>query len=264
MGIALALTIGAAQPQTSAPTSHPEFEVASIKPNNGIDEKPGMQVRYGGHVTIHAMTVRTLIGAAYDIDESFQVSGGPRWTETELYDIVAQAPPNVSTESLEWWRPRLQSLLADRFRLALHRETKELPVYELAAAKSGIKIAPLKAGACIVADPQKPKQVRPGEPPPRFCNNLRYTRGGIEAIGVDMTRLANTLAAILNRTVINKTGFTGIFDLDLEYAPLEDTAGTTRPSIFTALQEQLGLRLESAKGPVEVLVVDHVERPSDN
>ena len=79
-----------------------------------------------------------------------------------------------------------------------------------------------------------------------------------------MTRLANTFAAILNRTLVNKTGFIGMFDLHLEYAPVEDTADTVRPSIFTALQEQLGLRLESAKGPVEVLVVDHVERPSDN
>ena len=146
MGIALAVAIGAARAQTGAPASRPEFEVASIKPNNGIDERPGMQVRYGGHVTIHAMTVRTLIGAAYDIDESFQVSGGPRWIETERYDIVAQAAPNVATASFEWWRPVLQSLLADRFKLALHRETKELPVYELVAAKSGIKIAPLKEG----------------------------------------------------------------------------------------------------------------------
>jgi len=247
-----------------APTSRPEFEVASVKPNNGIDETPGMQVRYGGHVTIHAMTVRILIGAAYDIDESFQVSGGPRWIETERYDIVAQAPPNVPTASFEWWKPMLQSLLADRFRLALRREAKELPVYELVAAKSGIKIAPLKDGTCMVADPQKRTPVRPGEAPPRFCDNLRYTRGGIEAIGVDMTRLANTLAAILKSTVVNKTGFTGMFDLHLEYAPVEDTDDTARPSIFTALQEQLGLRLESAKGPVEVLVVDHVERPSDN
>jgi uncharacterized protein (TIGR03435 family) len=115
-----------------------------------------------------------------------------------------------------------------------------------------------------VADPQKPSLTGPGDAPARFCNNPRYTRGGIEAIGVDMTRLANTFAAILNRTLVNKTGFIGMFDLHLEYAPVEDTADTVRPSIFTALQEQLGLRLESAKGPVEVLVVDHVERPSDN
>lgn len=264
MGIALAVTMGVGHAQTTPPASRPEFEVASVKPNNGLDERPGMQVRYGGHVTIHAMTVRTLIGAAYNIDESFQVSGGPRWTETDRYDIVAQAPPQVPTASFEWWRPRLQSLLADRFRLALHRETKELPVYELVPAKGGVKIAPLREGACMVADPQKPTRVQPGEPPPRFCNNLRYTRGGIDAIGIDMTRLANTLAAILKRTVVNKTGFTGMFDLHLEYAAVEDTADTTRPSIFTALQERLGLRLESAKGPVQVLVVDHVERPSDN
>ncbi len=223
-----------------------------------------MQVRHGGRVTIHAMTLRTLIGAAYNIDESFQVSGGPRWSETERWDIVAEAAPNVRTASFEWWRPMLQSLLADRFRLVLHRETKESPVYELVAAKSGIKIAPLKEGACMVADPQQPPPVRPGETPPRLCNNLRHTRGRVEAIGVDMTRLANTLAAILNRAVINKTGFNGTFDLDLQFAPMEDTADTARPSIFTALQEQLGLRLESAKGPVAVLVVDHVERPSEN
>jgi uncharacterized protein (TIGR03435 family) len=79
-----------------------------------------------------------------------------------------------------------------------------------------------------------------------------------------MTRLGNTLAAILNRTVVNETGFNGMFDVHLAYSPVEDTADVARPSIFTALQEQLGLRLESAGGPVEVLLVDHVERPSDN
>jgi uncharacterized protein (TIGR03435 family) len=160
--------------------------------------------------------------------------------------------------------PMLQALLADRFKLALRRETRELPVYELVAAKNGIKIAPLKEGSCIAPDPQKPPSSRPGDPPPRLCNNLRMTKGGIEAVGVDMTRLANTLAAALRRTVINKTGFAGVFDLHFEYAPVEDTTDSTRPSIFTALQEQLGLRIESTKGPVEVLVVDRVQRPSEN
>jgi len=160
----------------------------------------------------------------------------------------------------------LRSLLADRFKLALHRETKERPIYDLVAAKRGIKIATLKKGSCIVADPQKPPTVRPGDRPPRLCNNLHFTRGGIEAVGVNMTRLATTLAAILNRTVVNRTGFTGIFDLHLDYAPVDiagSSADSPAPSIFTAM-EKLGLRLESSKGPVEVLVIDHVERPSAN
>jgi uncharacterized protein (TIGR03435 family) len=162
----------------------------------------------------------------------------------------------------------LRSLMADRFRLVLHREAKERPVYNHVAAKSGIKIATLKEGSCIVANPQKPPTARPGDPPPRLCNNLHVTRGGIEAAGVDMTRLANTLAAILNRTVVNKTAFTGMFDLQLEYAPVDisgcGSAASSDPSIFTALQDKLRLRLESSKGPIEMLVIDNVERPSEN
>jgi len=267
LGFLLAGSIGIGWAQTAASAPRAEFEVASIKPNNGIDEKPGMTVLYGGHLTARYMSVRILIGAAYDIDESFQISGGQRWTETERYDISAQAPGDVPTSSFEWRRPMLQSLLAERFKLALHREMKEVPIYELVAAKGGIKIAASKPGACIVADPQKPRLAGPGEAPPRFCDNLHFTKGGIEAVGVDMTRLANALAAILGRPVVNKTGFAGIFDIHMEYAPVEVSGGSadsSAPSLFTALQEQMGLRLESAKGPVEVLVIDHVERPSEN
>jgi uncharacterized protein (TIGR03435 family) len=98
--VALACGMFAPGMAAQAPDAkRPEFEVASIKPNNGVDERPGMQVRYGGRITIHAMTVHTLIGAAYDIDESFQVSGGPRWSQTDRYDVVAQAPGHVPTAS---------------------------------------------------------------------------------------------------------------------------------------------------------------------
>ena len=165
----------------------------------------------------------------------------------------------------------LQSLLADRFKLTLHRETKELPVYDLVAAKGGLKLATPKDGNCTIPDPKNP---RPREQFP-FCDNIRTGRGLIEAYGVTMPRFLASLSYVLGRVVFDKTGFRGIFDGRLEFAPDEAVAAanvgqpapstdSATPSIFTALQEQLGLKVESAKGPVEVLVIDHAERPAAN
>jgi uncharacterized protein (TIGR03435 family) len=182
----------------------------------------------------------------------------------------------------------MQALLEERFKLKLHRETREGPVYELVVAKGGPKLKPFEEGSCVPFDATKQTPGRPPVPPPgeRFCDSSR-TRGGplglsevISAQGVSLQWVAYALSA--DRPVVDKTGLTGLFDVHLEFepdratfpppappgAPPIDTSdqppGSIGPSIFTAIQEQLGLKLESAKGPREVLVIDSVERPSEN
>jgi uncharacterized protein (TIGR03435 family) len=150
-----------------------------------------------------------------------------------------------------------------------------LPVYDLVPTKGGLKLAKPKDTNCTVPDPKNPQ---PLERTP-LCNNLRMGRGLVEAYGVTMPRLLTALSDVLGRELIDKTGFTGIFDARLEFAPDEAiadaiVAGRTgqspppsdlaKPSIFTALQEQLGIKAESSKGPVEVLVIDHADKPTAN
>jgi uncharacterized protein (TIGR03435 family) len=185
--------------------------------------------------------------------------GGPRWLESDRFDIEAKATGNPRREQV---LTMLQSMLADRFKLALHRETRELPVYEMAVAKGGPKF---KARACV-------GQPGPDNPCGGFTVSLRGTLTGRVA---PLAELAETLTTLLNRSVLDKTALTGKYDFDLKWtpdgttirgpgdpdAPQPDPNG---PSIFTAVREQLGLELKSAKGPVEVLVIDHVEKPDAN
>jgi uncharacterized protein (TIGR03435 family) len=183
----------------------------------------------------------------------------------------------------------LQSLLEERFQLKIHRETRELPVYALVAARSGFKLPPPKDGACMEpapgADPEwaggrmrPPGQGRPLAPCGSIAIFLETGGARLQGGKVAMPELVRMLSMVLGRAVIDKTGFTGLFDVQLQFLPDETTAtlpppppdpsgappDSRSPSIVTALPEQLGLRIESTKGPVEVIVVDHIEAPSSN
>ena len=169
--------------------------------------------------------------------------------------------------------PMLQVLLEDRFRLKVHRETRELPVYTMTVARGGLKTRATKEGSCIPLDLNHSDQ-----PSPNFCDRMTGKLNGDhisdDAYGMSMAEIASRfLANRLDRTVIDETGLAGRFDVHLEFA--RDNAATNldnpvaspdsaAPSIFTAVQEQLGLKLSPGKGPVEVLVIDHVEKPSEN
>ncbi len=198
-----------------------------------------------------------LIQLAYGATD-FQIVGEPPWANSDGYDVTAKAEGNLNFEQM---RPMLQSLLTDRFKLKFHRETKDLPVYELTVAKGGLKIAPGKDGNCVEVEPNGPR-------PPfgsKICGGVRTGMGSIEGFGVTMAKLAELLADRVGRTVIDKTGFIGTFNFRLVFTPDEPGPATADdPSLFAASQEQLGLQLKSTKGPVEVLVIDHVERPSEN
>lgn len=223
-----------------------------------------------GRFTAENVPAELLIRLAYNV-QNFQLSGQPGWIGSDRYDVTAKAEDDATLKEM---RPMLQSMLADRFKLVAHRETKELAVYDLVAANGGLKITATKEGSCVAFDPaHPPSQPQPGETPPRICGSVRIARNFLEAFGISMTALSADLAELSGRKVVDKTGFTGTFDAHLEFAPDDavalggaaaPSADPAQPSLFTALQEQLGLRAESSKGPVELLVIDHVEKPSEN
>jgi uncharacterized protein (TIGR03435 family) len=267
-----------AQQQPVAPAVGPSFEVATVK----LNQRGGgpYQQTLPGRLMLTYYSVQDLVAFAYGI-RAEQVVGK---AFADRYDI--QATTDSKTPVLQMAGPMLQRLLDDRFKLKLHRETQQLPVYELTVAKSGVKMQPAKNGSCTPFAPDSvplPKPV-PGESraPVFFCDHPSTGASGLkrtlEGRGIRLDALAEMLSRTeLNRTVLNKTGLTGTYDVSLRWAVdptipgLYDNLGgapvpdaDTEPIIFNALQEQLGLKLESGRGPVEVLVIDQVEKPSPN
>jgi bla regulator protein blaR1 len=239
----------------------------------------------GGRFTATDTTLGLLLFAAYELPES-RILGLPGWGDAEHFDVeaVADGDPTVAQKRL-----MLQSLLADRFKLATHHETRQLPVYALVVAKPG-KVGPqLHAAAKCEAPAGSSPQTGAATPPPNDCRTISLTG---TADTVTFTVRSSTIEEFIpglvgfgsnrnvdkygvnqyaDRPIVDQTGLTGMFDLTLTFArsqqPGSDTisAGTAAPaSLFTALQEQLGLKLESTKAPVDVLVIDHVEEPSPN
>jgi uncharacterized protein (TIGR03435 family) len=219
-------------------TTEPQFEVASVKPSAPGSRGPTIYNPTRERFVIDSITTKALIAYAFDVRE-FQVSGGPNWVGSVEYNIVAKPQGEASNERI---LAMTRSLLAERFNLTLHHESRGMPVLALVVAKGGPNLQP---------------SVGTGGP------EIRGGRGRLVARKVTMGMLAAQLAGrVLDRAVLDRTGIAGEFDVNLEWAPNESP--DLGPSIFTALQEQLGLKLESQKGVVEVLVVDHVERPSAN
>jgi uncharacterized protein (TIGR03435 family) len=253
-----------------------EFEVASIKPS--APDARGMFIRPGpgGGLSITNMTLKEMIVIAWRI-QPYQVSGGPTWLDSTRYDVVAK--PEVRTSQTEL-AVMLQSLLKDRFQLAIHSETKELPVYALVRARKDGKLGPgmveTKEGSCTPPDPnQPPPPLKPGELPKLSCGGGMMNPRTLMGVSVPVSNLTGGLSRLLGRNVIDKTGLTGNFDFKVEWTPDESQAiqlprdaprqtPSDGPSLLGALQEQLGLKLESQKGPVENFVIDRAERPSEN
>ena len=200
---------------------------------------------------IDGATLRNLIGMAHGV-RGFQISGGPKWIDTDRFDIDARSviwdaanPPDQARMREEYRRitERLRNLLADRFHLTFHAETREQPVYALVVAKGGSKL----------------QEATESERP--FIRRMGV--GTLKGVASSVGMLIGNLSNELERRVIDKTGLTGTYDFELKWRPAlsADTDGAT---IFGALEEQLGLRLESEKGPVKILVVESAEKPSTN
>ncbi|MGE3401529.1 MAG: TIGR03435 family protein [Vicinamibacterales bacterium] len=262
-----------------------QFEVASIRQNLS-DDRRSFSVQPGGRLVVRNVALRDLIAAAYDMADigllvPDRILGGPEWIETERYDIEAKA--SAEFQFAPGGPPRdailmLRSLLEDRFKLVARRETRDQPIFELVVARPGqlgpgLRQTGLDCDALFASGrppvPAAPRQ--PGEPPP--CRLIGGPARTI-ASAVTMQQLAANLSNHLGRFVVDRTGLTDRYDFNLAWTPDRLPAGAPPPGIppvdpngpplVTALQEQLGLKVEPARGPVEVLVIDRVERPTPN
>jgi uncharacterized protein (TIGR03435 family) len=273
-----------AQPVTTA--TSPKFEVASIKPCKfGItrvgDSAPGrlssgcfFLADVDGLGFIQRAYVRFAGGHSNPV-RVLNVEGGPKWIHSEAFVIEAKAEGGPSIAMMEG--PMMQALLEDRFKLKIHRATRQGPVYELTVAKGVSKLKPFQEGSCTPLPSAGPlPSPQPGH---AYCKVMvSLPPGSVDAEGSELTDLSGLLSLILDRPVIDKTGVAGRFDIHLrfsgdgltagQHAPPPDApvaaADPNGPTVFTALQEQLGLKLVPAKGPIDVLVIDHVERPAEN
>ena len=258
------LSILAAAVSAPAQTSgtRPAFDVTSVKPRTGSGQYLAFHGDPGG---VHLEGPLTfLIRFAYAVQD-YQLEGGPGWIHSDNYVVEGKAAGTHSTEEM---RSMLQALLEDRFALKLHRETKEGSIYSLVVARKGPKMKPWVEGSCVNPGPGKPLE------PGTIACGYRPGPGTLDSQGVSVAVLADFLSAIMGRPVVDKTGLTGRFDFHLEYKIDQATAGfqgaadsnadDNRATIFTALQEQLGLLLRSDTGPREYMVFDHVEKPSEN
>jgi bla regulator protein blaR1 len=257
------------------------FETASVKPNkSGAEERLIRLDPRGGSLAVTNLQLRALITFAYEI-QNFQLAGGPDWIASDRFDILAKPEREVpATGAQDPLRMMLRTLLADRFKLVMHKETKELPIFELVLAREDGKLGPrLRPAAvdcearAVAARAGTPPPSSSGPPGPGSCGttmNPVSLRGG----GATMARLASMLEGPAQRLVIDRTGLTGNWDLEVNYTPdrsqlppgveLPSSLDPNGPSLFAALEEQLGLKLRPARGPVEVLVIDSVQQPTPN
>jgi uncharacterized protein (TIGR03435 family) len=246
----------------------PSFEVASVKMNKGGLRTSSLMAP-GGRYSGENMTLRRLVREAYQVQD-FQIAGGPSWFDSDHFDISAKAEGNPGREQVQLM---LRRLLIERFRLLVRTDTKELPLYSLVKARKHSLLGP-RLRASAVDCSKRPSGVVPRSPPvPDTGCGLGGGPGQLSGRGVTMDLLATTLAVPTGRCVRNRTGLAGTYDLDLEYtpdlvpqlpleAPSSERRSDSNPSIFTAIQEQLGLKLQSERGPVTVLVVVRAERPT--
>ncbi len=236
---------GAAQAQ--------EFEVASIRPS-APDSPTFMQAHPGGRLDVSRATLRALMALAWRV-QSYQVEGGPVWVRSEYFNVSAKAASNPDEATLLLM---IRSLLKERFSLKLHTETRVAPVYFLVVDGNGTKPTP---GLKVAADASAPGEIGMGQ-------------NHVEAHGISISRLAEALSMQLDRKVVAKTGRSGKFDIALRWTPdaHQATISSTdvadvpadAPALFTAIREQLGLKLKPGKAPVQFIVIDGAEKPTAN
>ena len=276
----------------AAQTPEPTFEVVSVKPNR-TGAPGGSFVMPPGRFSATNIPLKVLIANAYQLS-FFQIVGGPDWVSTERFDVAATAPVLSPVDQA---RAMVRRLLKDRFKLVVHMETRDTPIYALVKARAGEQLGPSlkrstmdcgpfraeRAAATVAAERARGGRVAVPPPPgpndPVVCGMRCISRSDSATIGyragnTTMAALAGALRTYVGRDVVDRTGLSGEYDFDLQFlappttgqtdtgipaAPLDDAA-----SVLTALQEQLGLRLESTRGPVELMVIDSAERPTEN
>ena len=279
--LALASLAGAGVSAQAPTASKPRFAVASVKPSAPGAQGDSLRRPPNGEFSANNLSLRDIIALAYGVQEfPWRLDGVPEWAATERFDIVAKAAtavPPVRPGSPDPILMMVRTLLEERFRMTIHAENREMPVYALVLAKPGTLGRDLKKSEvdCDAIQGARLTAAARGEaaPPPVKADGRPLcgfggvqgggpgAPGGIQAGGIPMWQLANRLTRFVERTVVDRTGLEGYYDWQLLFSPPRspDQSGG---SIFTALQEQMGLKLESTRAPVEVWVVDRVERPT--
>ena len=239
--------------------TEPAFEVASIKPSTPGDRGGKFVIMQGGHqFVVRNYRVKDLVAFAYNIPPRL-VSGGPAWAETDSYNILA-ATPREAHPNLDEQMAMMRTLLANRFRLAFHTEPKDMAVYLLTVAKGGVKFN---------------ESAKSDEQPPLVNTIYPAEKAFLPARNASMGQFASMLQrGVVDRPVVDKTDLTGKYDFDLEWTyddtqfggnlPPITSQNSGKPDLFAALQQQLGLRLESSKAAIDTIVIDGVQRPSEN
>jgi len=224
------------------------YDVVSIKPNTSGSGSMSFRMASDGFMATNT-SLHMLVANAYGFDPD-RISGLPKWGSWGHFDVRAKVAESdidaFKKLAFDEREPIFQKAMEERFKIAVHRETKGLPVYDLVIAKGDLKLTATKMGSA--------------------GGSSVMNRGSLKAKGVPVQNLLGFLAGVVHRPVIDKTGLTGVYDIELKWTPEDAPAGTeeTGPSIFTALQEQLGLQLVASKGMVETLIVDHAEKPSED
>jgi uncharacterized protein (TIGR03435 family) len=274
---AIAICSAVASAQQVRPGATLAFEAASIKLNTSGDWRKSLGPAPGGRFLATNNALRALIAFAYGVDQStagFRIVGGPQWIDDDRFDVAAKVDGTWTPQQMS---EMLRALLADRFTLAAHHETRELPVYALVAAAGGARLrrsevdqAACDARRAAVQRREPVPPIPPGATP--VCGTGRTNPGAITAVGWTIDTLSSAVAPFVGRSVVDRSGLSGLFDFELTWTPDQSaqlppdapriTIDPNGPSIFTALQEQLGLKLESARGPVDVVVIDRVEHPT--
>jgi uncharacterized protein (TIGR03435 family) len=266
--------------QEPPPILDASFEVASFKRNvsgGNVVWRP----QATGEFTLVNIPFQTLLLGAYQL-QTYQIQGAPAWIRDERYDIVARLDPKIAGRLQPdghppTWALALRNLLVERSRLLFHRETRQLPVYALVLARTDGKLGPNIRPAqadCDALRVQSAAAARTGQPspyPPQTPTyvpcGLRNTPGRIVSGGFGFAEFLGALSVELGRPIVDRTGLSGTWDFFVTYTPNNVTAGaatdTNTPDLRTALQEQLGLKLESTQGPVDVFVIDRLERPTE-
>jgi uncharacterized protein (TIGR03435 family) len=265
----------AQQAATAKETKPPRFEVATVKPNASGTADSGSVFQSDRYRAFNS-TLRQLVAEAYRV-RSLQVIGGPPWVSSDRFDIEAKAEdpatlalvpqPNGTRTMPGTAFLMLRELLAERFKVVAHRETREGPIYALVMARSdrGPGLRP-PAVNCAAIDPLNPP------PGVGMCGGIGRAVGRLMARTATMAQLATSLSITVQRTVVDRTGLAGAFDFDLEWKPIDPNADATNatsvnefaPSLAVALEEQLGVKLDSRRGPVDYIVIDSADRPPDN
>lgn len=258
------------------------FEVASIRRNRDGGPVAGLRRFPGGRFEATNIQLSTLISFAYQL-QTFELVGGPQWLMDERWDILAKIngdPPRTPPGTADAMMIATRALLADRFKLALRRETREIEVYQLVRAnREGSLGTGMRSSTvdCLAIQRAADEAAKGGPPvpdpntPDRMVCGMRISVGRIEFGGRPMSTLTNALTSLTQRRVVDRTGLTGDWEFDIRFTPPAPPPGIELPppdpdaaSLFTVLQEQLGLKLEAARMPMPVMVVDGVDRPVED